>query len=42
MGGIILVGVPDGKVINDHGEAYVSGVMLLEGRGKGAWVVAMG
>jgi len=42
MGSIVLAGILNGKVVNDQGEAYASGVMLPEARGKGAWVVAIG
>jgi len=41
MGGIIMVGVTHGKVINNQGEVDVAGVMFPEARIKGVWVVAM-
>jgi len=41
MEGIIPVGLPNIKVINNQGEPNVAGVMLPESRDKGAGVVAM-
>jgi len=39
--GIVLVGVANGKIIHNQGEADVTGIMLPETRGEGAGVITM-